>query len=292
MSKRSKKTDDLIIEPTSDLFTASLWSAPKNEPILRDFVNATLLDSGQPAIRQVKVLNPFSVKEFAADRQLVLDVRAQDERDRWYNLEVQTASHAAFLERTVLHWAEMFSSQLRIGDKFAELLPVIGIVLTAFPIFPQLQRIHAVFRMTAEENPKVVLTDHFQMHFLRLGDLIKRQMKGVGELHGGLQGWMNFFTFGRTATEDKMAQLADNNPVVMAAYEEFQRFSSDAKMRDLERRRRQFLDDQRLSVSAAVKEGKYEEKFGIARNMKNEGFDTAVIIKMTGLPLAEIERLD
>ena len=289
MRKRAKKKlDDLIIEPTSDLFTASLWSATKNEPLLRDFISATLADSGQPIIRQVTVLNPFKVKEFAVDRQLVLDVRAQDERNCWYNIEVQTAPHPAFLERTVLHWADMFSSQLRIGGKFTELLPVISIVLAAFPIFPNLQRLHSVFRITAEENPKVLLTDYFQMHFLRLGDLIKRQMEGLGELHCGLRNWLNFFTFGAKVTEDKMAQLVENNPAIMTAYEEFQRFSLDDEMRDLERRRRRFLEDQQIYTNAAVKEGRIE----IARNMKNDGFDTAVIVKMTGLSSWEIERLD
>jgi len=38
--------------------------------------------------------------------------------------------------------------------------------------------------------------------------------------------------------------------------------------------------------------GRANEKIEIARNMKKEGFDTAMIIKMTGLSPAEIERLN
>jgi len=35
-----------IIKPTSDLFIASLWSIPKNEPILRSLLSSVRRDSG------------------------------------------------------------------------------------------------------------------------------------------------------------------------------------------------------------------------------------------------------
>ena len=85
-----------------------------------------------------------------------------------------------------------------------------------------------------------------------------------------------------------MAQLVENNSTVMTAYDELQRFSSNEEMRDLERRRRRFLEDQRIYVGAA-REAKASE---IARNMKREGFETAIVARMTGLSRAEIERLD
>ena len=74
----------------------------------------------------------------------------------------------------------------------------------------------------------------------------------------------------------------------MTAYEELRRFSSNEEMRDLERRRRRFLEDQRIYAGAA----RAERSLEIARNMKQEGFDTAIITKMTGLTSVEIERLD
>jgi hypothetical protein len=40
--------DDPIITPTTDLFVASLWSAPKNESILRSLLSNVMTDIGQP----------------------------------------------------------------------------------------------------------------------------------------------------------------------------------------------------------------------------------------------------
>jgi len=74
-------------------------------------------------------------------------------------------------------------------------------------IFPNLRDLHTVFEIRSRENPEVLLTDHFRMHFLRLGDMLKRQLEGLSELYGGLQDWMKFFAFADTTPEDKMTQL-------------------------------------------------------------------------------------
>ena len=78
----------------------------------------------------------------------------------------------------------------------------------------------------------------------------------------------------------------------MTAYEELRRFSSNEEMRDLERRRRRFLEDQRIYEAAARDEGIAEGIAKTARNMKQAGSDFDFIAKMTGLSLVEIERLD
>ena len=89
-----------------------------------------------------------------------------------------------------------------------------------------------------------------------------------------------------------MSQLVENNPAVLAAYEEFQRFTSDAEMQELERRRRRFIEDHRVYAAAAKAEGKAERDIEIARNMKQAGSDFDFIAQITGLSRAEIERLD
>jgi len=62
-------------------------------------------------------------------------------------------------------------------------------------------------------------------------------------------------------------------------------------MREKVRARERYLNDERLKLAGAKKEGRAEEKIATAQNMKREGFEIAVIAKITGLPLSEIERL-
>ena len=85
-----------------------------------------------------------------------------------------------------------------------------------------------------------------------------------------------------------MSTMLQDCPPVLAAYEEFKQFSSDPEMRERVRARERFLNDWRLKIGGARR----EEKITIAKNMKQEGFDVAIIAKMTGLSPAEIARLE
>ena len=93
-----------------------------------------------------------------------------------------------------------------------------------------------------------------------------------------------------------MTQLIENNPAVQAAYEEFQRFTSNAEMRELDRRRRRYAEDMRIIMSdtrdEALAEGKAKGKFEIAHSMKQKGYDIAAIADLTGLSREEIEHLN
>lgn len=290
--QKAKQGDDLIIKPTSDLFTAVLWSAPKNEPILRDFINAVLEDIGMPRIAKATVKNRFNIKEFAADKDIVLDVQVEDENKRKFDIEVQIASHSAFPNRVLHYWSDLYSAQLRVGDDYTELRPVTSIIITEFTIFPRLKNVHNVFHLTAMEDPSFVLTDDLQIHFLRLSDLLKGRWEALEKLHRKLKHWVNFFVFGATKTEEEMSQLVENDTIIRDAYRELQRFSSNPEMREKERQRQRFLAEYNLSISAAKKDGRSERDVEIAQNMKRKGFDADVISEMTGLSADEIAGLE
>jgi predicted transposase/invertase (TIGR01784 family) len=293
--QKTKNKDDVVITPTSDVFIAALWSAAKNEPLLLGFINSVLRDFGEPPITEATVLNPFNVKEFAVDKRLVLDVRVRDEARRMYNLEMQAISHDGFVDRTLQYWSDTYSSMLRVGDRYTRLVPVKSIIITCFPIFPELKNLHTIFEARARENPDVLLSKHFQMHFLRLGDMLKRQMAGLSDLDRGLQHWFNFFAFGDKLPEDKMSQLVDNDTLVQQAYQEFQRFTANEEMREKVRERQRFLETQQIyydaAMDAGLSKGKDEKAADIARNMKNKGYGIDAISEMTGLSADEIGQL-
>ena len=68
-------TDNTVIKPTTDLFIAALWSAPKNEPSLRLLLSGVMMDAGLPPVVKATVLNPFNIQEYPAVKQIRLDVR-------------------------------------------------------------------------------------------------------------------------------------------------------------------------------------------------------------------------
>ena len=290
--------DDLIITPTTDLFIASLWSAPKNEPLLRSLLSGVMTDIGQPPVAEATVLNPFNIQEFAVDKQIRLDVHVKDELGAIYDVEVQREKHDDFFERMLLYWGETYSSQVQRGKRYNLLRPMRSIIITEFPVFPLLKRLHAVFELRARENSDVLFSDHCQIHVLRLGDLL-RNLSCLDQFGGDLQRWMQLWAFGSKLKESEMSAMLQDSPPVLAAYEEFKQFSANPEMREKVRARERFLTDQYLDrANAHAKgrdEGLVEGEMKKAREsaviMKQEGFDIAVIAKITGLPVSEIERL-
>jgi hypothetical protein len=96
-----------------------------------------------------------------------------------------------------------------------------------------------------------------------------------------------------------MSAMLQDSPAVLQAYEEFQQFKSNPEMREKVRARERFLNDQRLKIAGARREGLAEgEMKGEARKaretatmMKRKGLDNTLIAEVTGLPPSEIERL-
>jgi predicted transposase/invertase (TIGR01784 family) len=287
--------DDITIKPTSDLFTAALYSAPKNEPILRSLLNGVMTDAEQPPIVEATVLNPFNIQEYSADKQIRIDVKVKDEAGQIYIVEIQRETHTGFFNRMLYYWSESYGAQLGAGDKYSKLRPVRSIIITEFAVFPELKRLHAVFELRSRENPDVLFSQHCQVHVLRLGDLIKNNLLGLEQFGFDLQHWMKFWVFGSELEEDKMSAMLQNCPPVQSAHEEFMRFVGNPEIREKVKAHERFLIDQQLNVNEAREEGeakgKIEGKAETAINMKKKGYANAEIAELTGLPLSEIERL-
>jgi predicted transposase/invertase (TIGR01784 family) len=288
--------DDTLIKPTSDLFIAALWSAPQNEPILRSLINGVLTDIGQPKIVKATVLNPFNVQDFPNDKEIRLDVRVEDETRKFYNIEVQRAWHTGFYNRSLYYWAETYESQIERGDLYKLLRPVRSIIITEFPVFPMLKQLHTVFELRSRENPDVLLTDHLQIHYLRVGNIDRQGLTGLDALYVVLQRWMQFLRYGSELEEEEMSAILQDVPEVHAAYGEYRRFKSDPVMREKAMARERFLTDMYLDRADAFAEG---EAIGEARkaretasNMVQKGYAIAEIADLTGLSVSEIERLN
>ena len=89
-----------------------------------------------------------------------------------------------------------------------------------------------------------------------------------------------------------MTALLQGQPMVAEAYEKFQQFNRDERLRILDEAHQQFLHDKATDIEEAHEKGKAERDIEIAGNMKKDGVDPNVIAKYTGLHPKEIERLN
>jgi len=86
---------------TNDVIFKIVFGSQKNERVLRALLNALLDLSGPDRIDGVEILNPYIDKEHMADRGVILDIKARDQADRLYNIEVQVAADPDYVKRSL-----------------------------------------------------------------------------------------------------------------------------------------------------------------------------------------------
>jgi hypothetical protein len=125
--------------------------------------------------------------------------------------------------------------------------------------------------------------------------------------------WSQFFALGDKKSEVEMAALTENDPRIIEAYQEFQRFNADPATRELARQRQMFLLDYNWGMSASKKEGRAEveaewqadkmkwqaerqanemKRIAKARELKRRGVDYETIMIATELSIDEIKCLE
>jgi predicted transposase/invertase (TIGR01784 family) len=182
-----------------------------------------------------------------------------------------------------------FGGQMFQGEPYSVLKAVIAIAVTTFEMFRQLESIHNSFRLTAQADSSVVLTDLLQFHVLEAAE---EKIDRVSQLPSALGAWINFFYYSHLKSEDEMSTLLKDQPLVQQAYGQFRRFNQDERLRALDEAHQRFLHDHATDIEEAHDKGRGEEKIAIARNMKSDGCDSGFISRMTGISPADIDRLD
>jgi len=238
-----------------DTFIHFLFGSPGNESILLNFLNAVLESDGQPPAKSVVAKNPFNPQTFVTDKFTILDVKATDERGDIFAVEFQTSERTTFADRLTYYGSRTFGGQMYKGDPYSILRAVIAIAVTTFEMFPQLESIHNSFYLTAKADPKVVFTRLLQMHTL---EVTQAKIDRVVLLPPTLAAWVIFIYYSHLKSEDEMTTLLKDQPELIKAYEQYQVFNHDERLRALDEAHQRFLHDLATDIEAAHEKGRDE----------------------------------
>lgn len=279
------------IKPTSDIFVKFLFGTEKNKRLLISFINAVLEDSDLPTITSVELKNPFNIKEFITDKESILDLKAVDEKGRYYDIEVQTSGTDHYRNRSLYYWSKLYSSQLENSKFYTELTPAICINLLDFNLFGEKTPLHSCFILREKNNPELVLTDHLIIHFLELHKLDKHISNSK------LKHWIQYFKY-EGGLED-MTTLLESDPDIKEAHKVYKEFSQNSEYRELYEARQKWLRDyegrldyeQKKAREEGKQEGKQEGRLETALELLKMGMSIDVVVKATGLLHEIVEEL-
>ena len=117
------------IDPKIDCVFKALLGAEENNNLLIHFLNAYLASELLEPLVWVDIINPYNEKEFFSDKLSIVDIKARDQHDRLYQIEIQLSNHAYLPARILYNWADIYSQQLKTGDDYQKLKPTYSIWL-------------------------------------------------------------------------------------------------------------------------------------------------------------------
>ena len=155
------------IDPTVDCVFKAILGKEENKNLLIHFLNAVLEPEKGSQIKDVTIINPYNEREFIGDKLTIVDVKAVDEKDKKYQIEIQLDTHPALASRILFTWSSIYHSQMQEGDNYKKLKPVISIWLLNGSLFGEIEECHLPFTLYNLQH-KLVMTDQLAIHVLQL----------------------------------------------------------------------------------------------------------------------------
>ena len=184
----------LTIDATYDSTFKHVFAVPgETEGILTDLLNKLLLLEGDRTITELHYEQVNMDVDRYQQRGLSLDLRVTDKRGITYNIEVQRQDLDPILSRAIYQYSRLVSDQLKTGTLFADVQPVVIVLLCRYSTFPDDQALR-VFRLapfalqdTDQLSPLPHQLTHFDPahhpRYTRLQNRVNRAQESLDLLH-------------------------------------------------------------------------------------------------------------
>ena len=134
-----------------------------------------------------------------------------------------------------------------------------------------------------EKNTNEILTDHIQLHYVEIPKFDKN-----ANIRKELKNWILFL---KSNKEEDMSQLLKEDTIFEKAMKKYNYFTDNEDLLNEYDKREAYLVYQHSLMRDFKEEGREEEKYSIAKTLKQMNMDNASISKATGLSLDENEKL-
>ncbi len=302
-----------FLNPKNDVAFKKILGSERNKDIIIHFINDILGLKGEETIEYVELISTVQDPEIASKKQSIVDVLCRDKRGVQIIVEMQASPQQGFEKRAQYYAAKAYTQQLGSGKsengRYQNLKAVIFIAICDYTLFPEKSAYWSEHKLLDQHNYQHDLKD---FHFVFL-ELPKFKKVDIETLQGVIEKWCYFFKYGENATEQQVAAIAKNDPVIAKAYEALNQFNwSEQEMLAYEREIKRVMDNMAVEdyikahawqegmekgiekgMAKGLKQGKKEEKLHIARRMLFQlHLDQQTVAQTTGLSLEELRKLN
>ncbi len=273
------------LNPKIDLVFKKIFGTEQNKNVLKSLINSVLPKDEQ--IVEVMIKNPYNEADFVSDKLSVVDIKATDEKGRWYDIEIQVKEQKFYGKRAIFYLSEIYSNQLLESDSYDKLRKTIIISLLDFDYFTNDKR---YFRRCCYKDFE---TDEFYPE-LNFADLyfveLKKFDKELKNIKTTLDRWITFLN---KATEYDRETIPNElrEPEIVKAFDTIEKMSLSVKEREYYEAEKKVMRDRDAQVMTVVENAIDNTKIEIVIKGIKAGFTNEVIATMTDFTEKQINEM-
>lgn len=283
-----------FINPKTDFAFKKIFGSKQSKDILIGFLN-TILYQEKPVILDLEIIDPYQAPRIKGMKDSYLDVKATITGNKTVIIEMQVLNVLGFEKRVLYNAAKAFSIQLRLGEDYTLLNPVIALTITDFDMFEGNNKVISRYRLK-EKDDLTDYSDDIELVFVELPKFNKQ----LSELETLSDKWLYFLKAANTLTS--VPPTMEEVPEINHAFEVARESKLTRKELDVLEKREMFLHDSKNAILKAQQdgeakgrkqgreEGAKEKALAIARSLLGV-LDVQTISQTTGLSVTEVEQL-
>jgi predicted transposase/invertase (TIGR01784 family) len=274
------------INPKVDLAFKKLFGSEENKDLLKSLVNSLMPADEQ--LTDLELKNPYNLADYMAGKLSILDIKAVDEKGRWYDIEMQVEPQGYYGQRAYYYWGKVFTGQIDSGELFSQLKKTIVISILDFVYFPDDQRHHrAIVPLDVETKEKYGSLDYMALHFVEL----KKFTKDLKDVKTTLDRWVTFLNKAYEYDKNNIPEELAIDQIVKKAIEKLDVMYFDEKERERYELEQKAIWNRAEELRTATEKGMQKGKLETAKKLLKKGVDIDIIAGATGFPKKEIEQL-
>jgi predicted transposase/invertase (TIGR01784 family) len=267
-----------FVDIKNDVAFRKILGNENRKEVLISFLNAVLLLQNNNRIVDVDIITPFQLPALKGGKVTIVDVKAKDQNNKTYIVEMQVAEVDGFDKRVLYYASKSYSAQIDRGDEYEKLTPTYFIGILDFEVTknPSYINRHKIIDIETNEN----YIKDIEFNFIELPKFNKKE----NELNSVIEQWVYFL---KNAENLEVVPENLNDEGLKFAYQDADKHNwSKAELEAYDYVLMREQDDRgRMTLALRRKAEEFAKKL-IKRNFPN-----ADISEDTGLSLEQIEKL-
>lgn len=288
------------INPRIDLAFKKIFGTEENKDLLISLINSIVGEDDH--VVDVTLLNPYNQKNFKNDKLSILDIKAEGNHGKKFNIEIQITDEADYDKRALYYWAKLYAEQLKEKDDYGTLEKAIGIHILNFTSILDSEKYHNAFHVTEKETG-IHYFKELELHTIELkkfNDSLGKEFEDIGsKIQNALDLWSAFLLRRDLISKAKLPPSLDDAPVKKAInvlnvmdFTDEEREIYEGKLKWLRIEANTLKKYEEKGREEGREEGKKSKAIEIACSLLKQGLAIEQISKATGLNEKELKNLE